>query len=87
MVVCGDRHWQYESVDPQMGLREFSCGPTSDAHAGGFPGKPGPMHRFLRVAGGFLSVTVERDGGEPTATFRHHDVAGEVVHRLVLRAD
>ena len=85
VVVCGDRHWQYVSVDPETGLREFSCGPTSNAHAGGFPGEPRAMHRYLRIAGGFLSVTVARVAGEPTATFRHHDVAGEVRHEQVLR--
>src|SRR5690606_14703446 len=38
--VCnGDRHWQYMSIDPNTGLREFSCGPASDQHAGGNPGQ------------------------------------------------
>jgi len=35
-VITGDRHWQYVSVDPQTGVREYACGPSSDAHAGGF---------------------------------------------------
>ena len=33
-VCCGDRHWQYMSIDPATKLREFSCGPASDKHAG-----------------------------------------------------
>ena len=35
-VVCGDRHWQYVSVDRKTGLKEFSCGSASDEHAGGW---------------------------------------------------
>jgi len=35
-VVCGDRHWQYVSVDPKTGVREYACGPTSNKHAGGW---------------------------------------------------
>ena len=83
-VICGDRHWQYVSVDPETGLVEFSCGPTSDAHAGGFSNKPRPEHTYLRVKGGFLSVTVDRSEGTPAATFRHHDVEGTVRNAVVL---
>jgi len=75
--VCGDRHWQYVSQDPKTGLVEYSCGPTSNAHAGGFGSAPKDMHRYLRVKGGFLSVTVDREGDTAFATFRHHDVSGE----------
>jgi hypothetical protein len=38
------------------------------------------MHRFLRVAGGFLSVSLEYAQGQPQLVMRHHDVAGRVVH-------
>ena len=51
-TCCGDRHWQYMSIDPQSGLREFSCGPASDVHAGGNPQQP-DWQPFLRVKGGF----------------------------------
>ncbi|MEQ8847472.1 alkaline phosphatase D family protein [Botrimarina sp.] len=79
-VVCGDRHWQYVSVDDQTGLREYSCGSSTDEHSGGW-GKDDkrPQHEFLRVAGGFLSVEVT-PGDEPTIAFRLHDVDGRVVH-------
>lgn len=85
--VCGDRHWQYVSQDPVTGLVEYSCGPTSNAHAGGFGNEPRDMHRYLRVKGGFLSVTVEREGEAPVAIFRHHDVGGQVRNeeRLIAR--
>ena len=33
IVMNGDRHWQYHSVDPETGLHEFGCGAASDEHA------------------------------------------------------
>ncbi len=39
IVFCGDRHWQYASVDEQMNLWEFGCGPGSEKHELGW--KPG----------------------------------------------
>ncbi|HIF34414.1 MAG: alkaline phosphatase D family protein [Pirellulaceae bacterium] len=80
-TCCGDRHWQYMSIDPNSGLREFSCGPASDKHAGGNPKQP-DWQKFLRVKGGFLSVSVRKTDGLPTIAFRHHDVHGEVVHEF-----
>ncbi len=76
-VACGDRHWQYHSVHPETKVNEFSCGPASDEHAGGSPGEDRTYHRFHRVQGGFLSVTVTRTGD---IVFRHHDVKGAVVY-------
>jgi alkaline phosphatase D len=75
-VACGDRHWQYHSVDPASGLREFSCGPASDKHAGGSPGEDPGIHRFHRVRGGFLSVAASA----AALVVRLHDVEGGVVH-------
>jgi alkaline phosphatase D len=85
-VCCGDRHWQYHSVDPATGLHEFSCGPASDKHAGGSPGLDAEYHKFHRVRGGFLTVSVARPAGEPTAAFRFHDVQGQVVHEHLVPA-
>jgi len=78
-LVCGDRHWQYHSVDPETGVREFSCGPASDQHASGSPGEDPTYHRFHRVKGGFLSVSVSRPGEASTIVFRLHDVHGKIV--------
>ncbi|MCI0699521.1 MAG: alkaline phosphatase D family protein [Planctomycetia bacterium] len=75
-TICGDRHWQYHSVHPETGLNEFSIGAASDQHAGGSPGEKKDYHRFHRVKGGFLSVSVNAKG----ITFRHHDVNGKVVY-------
>ena len=77
-VCCGDRHWQYLSVDPASGLREFSCGPASDEHAGGTPGRNPQVQPFHRVQGGFLSVRVRRRGDRPEISLKHHGVHGEV---------
>ncbi len=80
-VACGDRHWQYVSEDLQTGLREYSCGPASDQHAGGWSNDMlRPEHRYLNVVGGFLSVTVESVDGIPTIIFRHHAVDGSVLN-------
>lgn len=75
-IACGDRHWQYHSVDPDTGVQEFSCGPASDKHAGGSPGLDERLHRFHRVKGGFLSVSATAAG----LAFRLHDVDGAVVY-------
>lgn len=83
-VICGDRHWQYVTVDPQTGVREFSCGPASDEHAGGFnESRRSPMHQFLRIKGGFLYVDVERQHDVPQVTFRHYGVDGKIYHEEV----
>ena len=80
IVFCGDRHWQYASVDPDTGLWEFGCGPGSEKHQLGWkPGDKRPEHQFLRVAGGFLSGEVSVKGSEPTLTIRHHQVSGKGV--------
>ena len=81
-VICGDRHWQYHSVDPRTGVHEFSAGAASDPHAGGSPGLDPEYHRFHRVLGGYLSIDVSdkpRTAGG-TIKFQHHDVAGKVVY-------
>ena len=79
-VVCGDRHWQYHSVHPQTGLREFSVGAASDEHAGGSPGEDPEYHRFHRVKGGFLAVTLQCDERKSKIVFQLRDVHGKVVH-------
>lgn len=79
-VICGDRHWQYHSVHPQTGLNEFSVGAASDQHAGGTPGEDPKYHRFHRVKGGFLSVTLKREGSRSVILFQHRDVNGAVAY-------
>jgi alkaline phosphatase D len=74
--VCGDRHWQYHSVDPHSGLHEFGCGAASDEHAGGTPGLNKEIHRFHRVKGGYLSIEADHR----SLRLAHRDVRGQVVH-------
>ncbi len=81
-VICGDRHWQYHSVHPTTGVQEFSVGAASDEHAGGTPGEDKSIHRFHRVKGGFLSVTLKPEGNQSTLTFRLHAVNGDVVYEF-----
>lgn len=81
LIACGDRHWQYHSVDPETGLHEFSSGPSTDEHAGGTPGEDAKWHRFHRVKGGFLSGVVRTQGNSSSLEFRFHNVRGEVVYR------
>ncbi|AQT68138.1 Alkaline phosphatase D precursor [Anaerohalosphaera lusitana] len=67
-IVCGDRHWQYHSVDPS-GFEEFSCGALVDANSrvGRLPGDKrstdpeGEIEQpycMTEPSGGFLLVSV-----------------------------
>lgn len=80
IVCCGDRHWQYHSVDPTTGLHEFSCGPLSDEHAGGAPKEQPEWQKHRRVKGGYLTVKVDRPSGNPTLTAALRSVSGERVY-------
>lgn len=69
-VICGDRHWQYSSKDPETGLLEFGCGPINDEHTfGGTPGNDENYHRHFSPFGGFLGVTI--DGSNAKAEWFH----------------
>lgn len=85
VVVCGDRHWQYVSVDDETGVREYATGPASDNHAGGWKQDDvRPEHRYLNVIGGFLAGEVDRVEGVPRLTFRHYGVNGDVLNEEVV---
>lgn len=86
-VICGDRHWQYVSVDPKSGVREYSCGPTTDKHASGFSEKNrSDMHQYLNVIGGFLRVEIDPGGKNPRAIFRHHGTDGKILNEDIQKA-
>ena len=86
VVLNGDRHWQYFSIDDETGLHEYSCGAASDEHAGGWPKDEFlPEHQYMRVVGGFLLVEVERQNGEPVMILQHRDVDGEILNEDVFR--
>ena len=63
-------------------MREYSCGPATDEHAGGWKQSDfvADYHRYLNVIGGFLAATAERLDGKPTLVFRHYDSEGTVKH-------
>lgn len=75
-VFCGDRHWQYHSVDPASGVQEFGCGAATDSHASGTPGEQKQYHRFHRVRGGFVTVRASRQ----RLIVQHRNVDGRVVY-------
>jgi alkaline phosphatase D len=88
VVACGDRHWQYVSVDQVHGVKEYSSGPVSNQHAGGWSNdKLLPEHRYLNVIGGFLSITVERQGGSAVLIGRHYGVDGGLLNEDRVYAD
>lgn len=89
IVFCGDRHWQYASVDEQTGLWEFGCGPGSEKHQFGWKtGDQRPVHRFLRVDGGFLSgeLRYEDSSSDGQLVLQHRTVDGGVVSQFVFPA-
>jgi alkaline phosphatase D len=67
-------------VHPETGVQEFSAGPASDEHASGSPGYDPKYHKFHRVQGSFLAVTLRRDGGKSRILFEHRDVMGKVAY-------
>jgi alkaline phosphatase D len=87
IVINGDRHWQYCSVDDETGLREFGTGPSSDQHAGGWSQDDfRPEHRYLKLKGGFLHVAVIREDAAPKMVLRHRSVTGDVYNEVILPA-
>lgn len=86
--VCGDRHWQYVSKDAETGLMEFSCGPGSDAHAGGWNQEDFyPEHVYLNVVGGFLEGSVTQKNSEPTLIFRHYNPDGKLLNEYIVQSE
>ena len=82
ILMNGDRHWQYHSVDPETGLNEFGCGAASDSHSV-MPsgGEDLRYHRYLRAKGGFM--TCRADPSDRSLVLQHHDIHGAVVNRQV----
>jgi alkaline phosphatase D len=87
IVITGDRHWQYVSIDSQTGLREYSIGPASNEHADGWRNDDiRPEHQYLNVVGGFMTVTSERLDATPRLILRHHGVDGNILNEDTLVA-
>ncbi|MCZ6675201.1 MAG: alkaline phosphatase D family protein [Verrucomicrobia bacterium] len=87
-VLCGDRHWQYASVDLKTGVREYAAGAGSDSHAGGFKQSlRTEAHKYLQIKGGFLSVSVKRKQDTPVISLTHYDIDGNLQHRESFAAE
>lgn len=81
IVICGDRHWQYHSIDDETGVHEFSSGATTEAHADGFTlEQRTPEHQYLAIVGGFLSGEINPGNDRSQLTLKHHRVDGSVAY-------
>lgn len=63
-IVCGDRHWQYHSIEPITKVQEFACGPISDAWAVSTSSAPGldkDYHKYYALTGGFFKGSLVGD--------------------------
>jgi len=91
-IICGDRHWQYHSIDPS-GIEEFSSGALVDVNSrlGRKPGDPRstdpegsieqPYSQHPR-SGGFLEVEVSpgTDDARARLDLTWRDEHGEVLY-------
>ncbi len=91
-VICGDRHWQYHSIDP-TGIEEFSSGALVDANSrlGRNPGDPKStdpqakikqLHAQTEASGGFLKVTATKDA---SLRFEFFDENGKSLYHTIKR--
>jgi alkaline phosphatase D len=85
ILMCGDRHWQYHSIDRRNGrdVHEFSCGPTCDEHVQAVPPPYEGVERpYAASRGGFLAVDYRPDR---TLTFEFFSQDGKPLHRHTFR--
>ena len=93
-LICGDRHWQYHSIDPS-GVEEFSTGALVDANSrlGIKPGskrgtdpeaKMKQPYTSNPASGGFLFVKVKpaEAGTSGTVSFLFYDENGVLLHQV-----
>ena len=87
-LICGDRHWQYHSIDP-TGVEEFSCGAICDANSriGRKPGNSkstdpkaeiNQLYTQKEASGGFLRVVAKKSG---KLVFEFYDENGTVLYK------
>ncbi|MEW6305469.1 MAG: alkaline phosphatase D family protein [Verrucomicrobiota bacterium] len=85
IIMCGDRHWQYHSIDKRNGrsIPEFGCGPTADEHIQEVPPMYDGVERpYSASRGGFLAVAYKPDR---TLSVQFHSVKGEPLFQRVFR--
>lgn len=91
-LMCGDRHWQYHSIDP-CGAHEFSCGALNDENSrmGRKPGDkkstdPDALVKQLftspKPTGGFITIAVKpgKADAKPAIGFEFYDDLGEKLY-------
>ena len=81
ILMCGDRHWQYHSIDRRNGrtIHEFGCGPTSDDHTQAVPPMfEGVERPYSASRGGFMSIKYQPDR---TLTFDFYSMAGKPLYQ------
>lgn len=84
IVLCGDRHWQYHSIDKRNGRRthEFCCGPTSDEHTQAVPPLYEGLERpYAASRGGFLGIRYEP--ADRSLALEFHSMTGEGLYEKV----
>jgi alkaline phosphatase D len=77
VLMCGDRHWQFHSIDKRQGrhVHEFSCGPTYDGHVQPVPPNYEGVDRpYSASRGGFMTITYDPSR---TLTCQFHSMSGE----------
>ena len=91
-LMCGDRHWQYHSIDP-TGAHEFSCGALNDENSrrGRKPGDKGStdpdalvnqLFTSPKPTGGFITIAVEPGDAKASIGFEFYDDLGEQLYRF-----
>jgi phosphodiesterase/alkaline phosphatase D-like protein len=85
VLMNGDRHWQYHTIDKRNGrsINEFSCGPTHDDHIQPVP----PMYEgverpYSASRGGFLTVRYLPDR---TLSCQFYSMGGEPLYETTFR--
>ena len=94
LILCGDRHWQYHSINPS-GVEELCCGALNDENSirGIAPGDPASTdpqatirqpYLYPEATGGFLHVDLSPNPkGASSLTFSFYDDCGKLLHRVV----
>jgi alkaline phosphatase D len=88
ILMCGDRHWQYHSIDQRKGreTHEFSCGPTCDEHVQAVPPNYEGVERpYAASRGGFLSGRYEPTARTLSITF--HSTSGAALYQKVFQPE
>ncbi len=85
VLMNGDRHWQYHSIDKRNGrlIHEFGCGPTCDEHIQPVPPDYEGVDRpYSASRGGFMTVTYNPDR---TLSCEYFSVDGQPLNRTEFR--